>query len=55
MERFTEDGFANIVIASLEDPDSDESIWSYSFDGDESLDSALVRLLSSHNLNRLER
>jgi hypothetical protein len=46
MDRYTEDGYAKIVFASLEDPEADETVWSYSFDGDESLDDAIQRLLS---------
>lgn len=55
VELYTGDGYAKVLIVSLADPDADESIWSYSFDGDESLEHALERLISYQtNLESME-
>jgi hypothetical protein len=43
-ELKTDDGYAKIVCARVGDPDSEETVWSYSFDGEVSLRFAIQQL-----------
>lgn len=45
-ELATDEGYAMIIRVTLGDADSDEHIWSYSFDGEVSLNSAFHGLVS---------
>ncbi|MFX3637360.1 MAG: hypothetical protein ACE3L7_01795 [Candidatus Pristimantibacillus sp.] len=47
-ELTTEDGCAKIVKVAISNPVSDEDIWSYAFDGEISLSSAINYLLGQY-------